>query len=73
MAATNTLKIVFELDDEKTHTLSLKDPRDGLTKTQVNTFANLVIDKEAISKNNALPTKLKEAYIQKSERLELSA
>lgn len=73
MAAVNTLKMIFEMDDEKSHTISLKNPKTGLTKAQVDTFANLVVTKEAISKNHAVPTRLKDSYIQKSERIELSA
>lgn len=73
MAAVKTLKIVFTMDDEKSHTISLKDPKTGLTKTQVETFANLVVTKEAISKNHAVPAALKESYIYSTERIELSA
>lgn len=73
MAATSKLKIVFEMDDEKTHTISLLDPKENLSRTDVVTCGNLIISKEAIVKNNASPVSVKDAYIDKSERLELSA
>lgn len=72
MAATSTLKIVFGLNDGKRHTVSLKDPKSNLTMSAVTTFANAVINKEAILKNEAEAMTVEDAYISTTERVELS-
>lgn len=72
MAVKQTLKIVFEMDDEKTHTISLLDPKANLARTDVITCGNLIISKEAIVKNNASPVSVKDTYIDKQERIELA-
>jgi len=72
MAAESTLKIVFDMSNGGTHTVSLKDPKNGLTLSEVNTFADLCVAKNAFKKNNATVANMDEAYIQRNERIELS-
>lgn len=72
MAATSNLKLVLKMDDDKSHAISLADPKTGLTRAEVTNFGNLLIAKEAIVKNNALPVSVKDAYIAKAERVELA-
>ncbi|MGO5130480.1 DUF2922 domain-containing protein [Mitsuokella jalaludinii] len=60
-----TLEITFTLDNAKTKSISLSDPKEDLTKDQVGTWANLVISKKALTIDGALPVAFKEASIRK--------
>ena len=72
MAATSTLKVVFELSDGNSHTVNLKDPKNNVTLSEVTAFANLCVNKSAITKNNATISGLEDAYIQRVERIDLA-
>jgi len=72
MAATSTLKVVFELNDGNSHTVSLKDPKNNITLSEVTSFANLCITKSAIMKNNSAIANFEDAYIQRTERVDLA-
>lgn len=50
-----TLEMTFVLDNGKTRTLSLSDPRDDLRKADVDEFTALAIAKKALVVNGALP------------------
>ena len=66
------LKMVFKVADTQTHTLSLKDPKPGLTKAAAQTVAQSIIDKHAIV-TKGLPMKgLKAAFIQRVQDIELA-
>ncbi len=67
-----TLKIVFTLKDQKTSTISIADPKDGLTKAEVQTAADDMIAKDFIRANGFAATGVKEFYIQSSDRVELA-
>lgn len=43
---TNTLKIAFDLPNKKTFTLSIADPKDGITKAEVQSVAEDIISKQ---------------------------
>ena len=44
---TNTLKIAFDQPNKKTFTLSIADPKDGITKAEVQSVAEDIISKPA--------------------------
>ncbi len=66
-----TLKLVFKLTDTQLATVSLADPKDGLTKTQAETVMRDMIDKNALMIHGVSPKEIKRAYIRTSEDQEL--
>ena len=68
----STLKMVLNLADKKTATLSLESPKEGLTKAEVETCLNEIIAKRAILVNGIEPTSIKETYIQNVEERALA-
>ncbi|WP_294159340.1 DUF2922 domain-containing protein [uncultured Selenomonas sp.] len=66
------LKIVFDLKDDKTATYSLADPKDGLTKNEVQTATTAMLAKDFVLSGGTLATGVKDAYIQQNERIELA-
>ena len=67
-----TLKIVFNLQDAKTKTYSIADPKDGLTAAEVETAADEMRTKEFVLSGGVTASELKDAYIQNVERIELA-
>ena len=67
-----TLKMVVTLKDLKTTTLSVADPKDGLTKAEVTSAADEMIAKDFIRSGGFGATALKDAYIQSEDRIELA-
>lgn len=67
-----TLKIVFDLGDDKTATYSLADPKDGLTKAAVETATSAMIAKSFVRSGGSLAQDVKDAYIANVERIELA-
>lgn len=66
-----TLKMVFDLDGSKTHTISLPDPKSGLTKSEAIAVANYITTTEAITSGGIPVADLKDAYIAVNGRQEL--
>ena len=66
-----TLKIVFNLKDTKTATYSLPDPKDSITKNEVQTAAETMLAKKFVLSGGTLATDIKDAYIANVERIEL--
>lgn len=60
-----TLEITFTLDNFKTKTLSLSNPKEDLTKATVEEWAQMVITKKAFLLDGALPVSFKEASVRK--------
>ncbi|WP_432647795.1 DUF2922 domain-containing protein [Mitsuokella sp.] len=60
-----TLQITFVLDNAKTKTLSLTDPKEDLAKDTVEAWAQNVIAKKAMLLDGALPVAFKEASFRK--------
>lgn len=60
-----TLQITFTLDNAKTKTISLTDPKEDLAKDTVEAWANNVIAKKAMTIDGALPVTFKEASFRK--------
>ena len=48
-----SLKMVFAVGDAKTATLSLAEPKDGLTKAEVQTALDEMVEKKAITVGGA--------------------
>lgn len=67
-----SLKMVFAVGDAKTATLSLAEPKDGLTKAEVQTALDEMVAKQVIKVGGAAITGVKEFYILSSERSELA-
>lgn len=57
------LYIDFTLDSGKTHTVGIDDPKEDITKTEVQTWANNVINKKIIEVNGSYTTGIKTMYI----------
>lgn len=70
---TSTLKMVLNLSGEgsKTHTLSLADPKDGLTRAEVDACAAKIIDDDLLDVNGRTVKSVKSAYIHTVEDTEL--
>ena len=70
---TSTLKTVLTLGDTgKTLTLSLPDPKDGLTRAEVDTAIGKAIDNDIIVVNGTAASGIKKAYIHREEDVELA-
>ena len=67
-----SLKMVFAVGDAKTTTLSLAEPKDGLTKAEVQTAVDEMVAKKAVVIGSAAATGVKEFYVQNAERVELA-
>lgn len=67
-----TLKIVFDYDGIKTSTYNIADPKDGLTKAEVQTAADEMVAKDFLRVSGFAATGVKEFYIQSSDRVELA-
>lgn len=73
MAVEKTLKMAFEMYDGNILNLSLKNPKNGLTLTNVEAFAKICTDNEALIRNDATVLRLDNAYIWQTEKIELDA
>lgn len=63
MADTRKLTMVFGLDNGDDFKYNLVDPKDDLTKTQVDDAMQAMIDSNAILKDGHSAATIKEAYI----------
>ena len=66
-----TLMIVFNLENNKTTTISIPDPREDVTKAEVVTAADEIVAKKAIRAGGNLATSFKRAYIRTIEETAL--
>ena len=64
MATKKQLRMTLEFSTGKELTLSLADPKDGLTKAEVATCLQSVIDKKAIVAGEAYPVSIKDIAVQ---------
>ena len=67
-----TLKIVFKLDNDKTTTCSLVNPKTGLTAAEVQTVTDYIIAQQALVSGGSYPVSVKEAYILDSTQTPLA-
>jgi len=68
---TKVLKVILNLPDSKTTTYSLQDPKNDLTKAEVETLFNDMITKSFIEVNSVEPTGVKRAYIYETNQIDL--
>ena len=66
------LNMTFALPGNKTHTLSLSDPKENLTMTSVMAVMNTVIAKQAILANNVPVEAFKDAHIKETTIIPLA-
>ena len=69
---TTTLKMVFNLENGKNTTFSLLSPKNELTMTEVTDVGDTMVAKEALIVGDSPITGLKDAYIERYERVELA-
>lgn len=67
-----TLKMLFVIESGKTCTFSVDDPKNGLTKTEVDDVMNEMIEDRAILYNNSEATNIKDAYIYETNTVALA-
>ena len=67
MATKKQLRMTMKLSGGKEMTLGLMDPKDGLTKAEVTSCLQNVIDKKAIVSGTAYPVSIKEIEVQTVE------
>ena len=60
----STLKMILNLENAKTYTMDLANPRTDLTKEETVAFMNDLIANKAIVVGGALAVSVKKAYIQ---------
>lgn len=66
-----TLEMEFKLDNDKTKTISLSDPKNDLSLAKVEAWASKVVAKKAFNFAGGYPAALKGAYIRTVEVEEL--
>ena len=64
MATTKKLRMTLALSSGKELSMSLADPKDGLTKAEVTTCLQNVIDKKALVVGTAFPVSIKDIAVQ---------
>ena len=64
MSTKKQLRMTMKMSGGKELTMSLMGPKDGLTKAQVTTCLQNVIDKKAIVAGEAYPVSVKDIVIQ---------
>lgn len=67
-----TLKMVLNLSNDKTVTLSLPNPKAGLTRTEVMNALNDIVAKQALTVKDVKPTGVKDIYIQNLDKEDLA-
>lgn len=72
ISTTDTLKMVFSLENGKKSTLSLRDPKANLTMTEVADVAETIVTKEFIIVGGSPVAYMKEAYTETVTRNELA-
>ena len=67
-----TLKMSFTLSNDKVYNISLKDPKDDLTRTSAVGAMTDAITKEAFVVNGATATAVKDVYVYGTTRIDLT-
>jgi len=63
--------MVFTLDNKKSTTCSLADPRADLTRNEVEAVAKEIVEQGILKVGQAFPASVKDVYVQNSTREEL--
>ena len=66
-----TLKMIFDLGNNKTTTVSLADPKDDLTRAAVETVGASMVTKQAVIVGGSAITALSDCYIWETNKEEL--
>lgn len=66
-----TLKMEFTLDNGNTCTISLKDPKEGLTQIEAEAVAQKIINKQLLVVGGSVVKALKQIYIYSVDKDEL--
>lgn len=69
---TTVLRMIFIVENGKTTQWNLPNPKTGITKTEVETFMNRVINDEAILYQNQEAVEIKDAYIYQTNKIDLT-
>lgn len=59
----DTLEIVFTLIDGRTSIMSIPEPKAGLSKSEVEVLANLIVSKQIFQVKGVLMSKVKDFYL----------
>ena len=66
------LRMTFSLSDSKTVSFSLADPKDGLTKAEVEAAMDDMLTKQAVIVDGVQPSAIKGAVIKNTEEIALA-
>ncbi len=66
------LKMTFLMEGKKTLTYSLADPKDGLTKAEVDAVMQTMITKKAVVAQGMAPVDIKAAVLRSTEEAALA-
>lgn len=67
------LKMIFTLDNDKLLTYSLADPKEGLTRAEVENVMQSLVNKQAIvDAKGAKAAAIKDCYIYESDKQQLA-
>ena len=69
---TKTLKIEFEMSNDKKLTLSLAAPKDGLTRATVEAALKDAVDKKLLISKSAYPTGIGRIYTESVDDAEIA-
>ena len=72
MSTKKQLRMTMKMSSGKELTVNLMDPKDGLTKAEVTSCLQNVIDKKAIVSGTAYPVSVKEIAVQTVETQKLA-
>ncbi len=71
MASSKNLQMVFTLGNGKTLTYSLSDPKDNITRAEVETAMNNMIAKNVVLKDAAAASKIDSISVKTVDNVEL--
>lgn len=71
MAVTKNLQMVFTLADGKKLTYNLADPKDDVTRAQVESTMTNMITNNVVMKDSVVATKIDGIYVKTVENIEL--
>lgn len=69
---TTVLRMIFTLENAKTAQFNLTNPKSGVTRTEVDDIMTEMIEDRFILKDNNEATKIKEAYIYQTNKIDLA-
>lgn len=67
----SVVKIPFTFEDSKERTISLADPKSGITQEEVQTFGNYAIENQLFTYGGYQPVSVGEAYLYNTNEIPL--